>query len=59
THLLLSALPSLLPKPYTETRIAFRLIYGDIQGPTRPGIPGRFISRELGSVIVGASTEGD
>jgi histone deacetylase complex subunit SAP18 len=28
-----------------------------MQGPTRPGVPGRFISRELGSVIVGAATE--
>ncbi|KAF2792447.1 hypothetical protein K505DRAFT_307619 [Melanomma pulvis-pyrius CBS 109.77] len=59
THLLLTALPSLLPPSYAGTRIAFRLVYGDTQGPTRPGVPARFISRELGSVVVGASTNAD
>jgi histone deacetylase complex subunit SAP18 len=57
--LLLTALPNLLPKPYAGTRIAFRLIYGDLAGPSRPGAPGRFLSRELGSVVVGARTDGD
>ncbi|KAF2677690.1 hypothetical protein K458DRAFT_157706 [Lentithecium fluviatile CBS 122367] len=59
SSLLLSALPNLLPKPYAGTRIAFRLVYGDLAGPNRPGMPGRFISRELGSVVVGARTQED
>jgi histone deacetylase complex subunit SAP18 len=59
SSLLLTALPNLLPKPYAGTRIAFRLVYGDMTGPNRPGAPGRFISRELGSVVVGARTNGD
>ncbi|KAF2247237.1 hypothetical protein BU26DRAFT_399191, partial [Trematosphaeria pertusa] len=56
---LLTALPNLLPKPYAGTRIAFRLVYGDMSAPNRPGMPGRYISRELGSVVVGAQTEED
>ncbi|KAI4942559.1 hypothetical protein J4E91_009952 [Alternaria rosae] len=52
--LLLSAVPTLLPQPYAGSRIAFRLVYPDIQGSNRPGAPGRFISRDIGSVIVGA-----
>ncbi|KAF2714909.1 hypothetical protein K504DRAFT_14023 [Pleomassaria siparia CBS 279.74] len=59
THLLIGALPALLPTSYAGTRIAFRLVFGDVQGSMRPGAPGRFISRELGSVIVGASTDPD
>ncbi|EDU43311.1 Sin3-associated polypeptide Sap18 [Pyrenophora tritici-repentis] len=52
--LLFSAVPTLLPQPYAGSRIAFRLVYPDIQGSNRPGAPGRFISRDIGSVIVGA-----
>ncbi|KAG9191519.1 hypothetical protein G6011_10253 [Alternaria panax] len=54
--LLLSAVPTLLPHPYAGSRIAFRLVYPDIQGSNRPGAPGRFISRDIGSVIVGAQS---
>jgi histone deacetylase complex subunit SAP18 len=57
--LLLSAVPTQLPQPYTGTRIAFRLVFPDIQGSNRPGAPGRFISRDIGSVIVGARTRND
>jgi histone deacetylase complex subunit SAP18 len=57
--LLLSALPAQLPQPYAGARIAFRLVYPDIQGSNRPGAPGRFISRDVGSVIVGARTRND
>lgn len=56
THLLLSALPSLLPGQYAGSRIAFRLFYADMQGPQRPGMQPRFIARDLGSVIVGAAS---
>ncbi|KAF1942910.1 hypothetical protein EJ02DRAFT_344449 [Clathrospora elynae] len=54
--LLLSAVPTLLPQPYAGSRIAFRLVFPDLQASTRPGAPGRFISRDIGSVIVGASS---
>jgi histone deacetylase complex subunit SAP18 len=54
--LFLGAMPSLLPQPYAGTRIAFRLVYPDIQGSNRPGAQGRYISRDIGSVIVGART---
>ncbi|KAF2641798.1 hypothetical protein P280DRAFT_516823 [Massarina eburnea CBS 473.64] len=59
SSLLLTALPNLLQKPYAGTRIAFRLVYGDMGGPQRPGVPGRFIGRDLGSVVVGAGTSGE
>jgi histone deacetylase complex subunit SAP18 len=55
--LLLTAVPTLLPQPYAGSRIAFRLVYPDIQGSNRPGAPGRFISRDIGSVIVGANAK--
>ncbi|CAI6336676.1 unnamed protein product [Periconia digitata] len=51
--LLLSALPNLLQKPYPGTRIAFRLVYPDLAGSQRSGMAGRYLSRELGSVVVG------
>ncbi|KAF1980364.1 hypothetical protein BU23DRAFT_444504 [Bimuria novae-zelandiae CBS 107.79] len=54
--LLLTTLPNLLPQPYAGARIAFRLVYGDMNGPQRPGSPPRFMSRELGSVVVGANS---
>ncbi|KAF2124766.1 hypothetical protein P153DRAFT_326177 [Dothidotthia symphoricarpi CBS 119687] len=53
--LLLATYPKLLSHPYAGARIAFRLVYPDIQGSNRPGAPGRFISRDIGSVIVGAA----
>ncbi|KAF2997881.1 mtDNA inheritance, partitioning of the mitochondrial organelle [Curvularia kusanoi] len=49
-------MPGLLPQPYAGTRIAFRLVYPDIQGSNRPGAQGRYISRDIGSVIIGART---
>jgi histone deacetylase complex subunit SAP18 len=58
-QLLLSAVPSMLPQPYAGSRIAFRLVYPDIQGSNRPGAPGRFISRDIGSVIVGAPSRNE
>lgn len=56
-QLLLSAVPSLLPQPYTGSRIAFRLVFPDIQAANRPGAVGRYISRDIGSVIIGANAE--
>lgn len=49
-------MPTLLPQPYAGSRIAFRLVYPDIQGSNRPGAPGRYSARDIGSVIVGART---
>ncbi|KAF2816682.1 uncharacterized protein BDZ99DRAFT_566480 [Mytilinidion resinicola] len=53
THLLLTALPSLLPSPAVGTRLAFRLVFPDTKDANRPG-PGRYLAKELGSIIVGA-----
>lgn len=52
-------MPTLLPQPYAGTRIAFRLVYPDIQGANRPGAQGRYIARDIGSVIVGARTSNE
>lgn len=55
THLLITALPSLLPSEYAGTRIAYRLIFPDMNAPSRPGTLPRYIARDLGSVVVGAT----
>ncbi|KUJ20953.1 uncharacterized protein LY89DRAFT_704921 [Mollisia scopiformis] len=55
SHLLTSALPTLLPDPAIGTRLSFRLIYPDTRS-SGPGIgvgPGRYLIKELGSVIIG------
>ncbi|KZF23962.1 hypothetical protein L228DRAFT_281087 [Xylona heveae TC161] len=62
SHLLTSALPTLLPDPVIGTRLAFRLIFPDTRsggGPDagRPG-GGRYVSKELGSIVVGAGGPG-
>ena len=51
---LTSALPSLLPDPPVGTRLCFRLIYPDARGAAimGPDARGRYLSRDLGSVIV-------
>ena len=58
TALLTSALPNLLPSPAAGTRVAFRLVYPDTRMSTnsRPGEPGRYMTKDLGSVVVGSST---
>ncbi|KAL4960241.1 SAP18 family protein [Aspergillus stella-maris] len=55
SQLLTSALPSMLPDPPIGTRLCFRLIYPDTKGAAMmgPDARGRYISKELGSVIVG------
>ncbi|GME48454.1 Sin3-associated polypeptide sap18 [Neofusicoccum parvum] len=60
THLLVSALPSLLPDPAIGTRLSFRLIFPDTRGAAsaRDTGPGRYLSKELGSVIVGGGGPG-
>jgi histone deacetylase complex subunit SAP18 len=56
TALLTSAVPSALPSPAIGTRICYRLIFPDIQGAPRYG-GGRFLTKDLGSVVVGADYE--
>ncbi|EKG12641.1 Sin3 associated polypeptide p18 [Macrophomina phaseolina MS6] len=60
THLLVSALPSLLPDPAIGTRLAFRLIFPDTRGAAsgRDSGPGRYLSKELGSVVIGGGGPG-
>ncbi|KAL4879435.1 Sin3 associated polypeptide p18-domain-containing protein [Aspergillus karnatakaensis] len=54
SQLLTSALPNMLPDPPIGTRLCFRLIYPDTKGAAmNPNAPGRYLSKELGSVIVG------
>ncbi|MCJ1475445.1 TATA-binding protein-associated factor 2N [Lambiella insularis] len=57
SHLLTSALPSLLPDPSIGTRLSYRLIFPDTREISRQG-PGRFLSKELGSVVVGGDGPG-
>lgn len=59
SHLLVSALPSLLPNPAIGTRLAYRLIYPSPQTPP-PSAPegmGRYVSKEIGGVIVSANDD--
>lgn len=57
SNLLLGALPSLLPQPSAGTRLAFRLVYPDARsiaaGEVEEGGRARYLSKELGSVIIG------
>lgn len=55
SQLLTSALPSLLPDPPVGTRLCFRLIYPDAKGAAimGPDARGRYMSKDLGSVVVG------
>ena len=57
SHLLTSALPNLLPDPIIGTRLSYRLIFPDTREASRQG-PGRFMSKELGSVVVGGDGPG-
>ncbi|KAI9850936.1 MAG: hypothetical protein M1838_004822 [Thelocarpon superellum] len=57
SHLLTTALPTLLPDPVIGTRLSYRLIFPDTRDPGRPG-PGRYLSKELGSVVIGAGGPG-
>lgn len=55
SQLLTSALPSLLPDPPVGTRLCFRLVFGDARSVAMggPDTRGRYLSKELGSVVVG------
>jgi histone deacetylase complex subunit SAP18 len=48
------AIPDLLPEPAIGTRLIFRLVYPDTRSASaNVNAPGRFLSRELGSVVIG------
>ena len=57
SHLLTTALPNLLPEPAVGTRLSYRLIFPDTRDSGRPG-PGRYLSKELGSVVLGGDDSG-
>jgi histone deacetylase complex subunit SAP18 len=58
--LLTQALPSILPDPAIGTRLSFRLVYPDLHASRGGGGRlesegrGRYLSKEMGSVVVGA-----
>ncbi|KAL4745396.1 hypothetical protein BDW72DRAFT_211468 [Aspergillus terricola var. indicus] len=60
-QLLTSALPKMLPDPPIGTRLCFRLIYPDTKGAAMmgPDARGRYLSKDLGSVIVGPRESSD
>ncbi|KAI1003811.1 hypothetical protein K3495_g4398 [Podosphaera aphanis] len=62
SHILNGSLPTLLPDPAIGCRIAFRLIYPEQVPRNAPSSvssgPGKFVMRELGSVIIGDSGRG-
>lgn len=45
-------MPTLLPDPVIGTRLSYRLVFPDTRDSGRPG-PGRYLSKELGSVVLG------
>lgn len=60
TQLLTMALPSLLPDPPVGTRLCYRLIYPDTKAAAMnlssgggQDVKGRYLSKDIGSVIVG------
>ncbi|KAF2143479.1 uncharacterized protein K452DRAFT_325994 [Aplosporella prunicola CBS 121167] len=60
THLLVSALPSVVPSPAIGTRLAFKLIFPDARDAAsgRDNGPARYVSKDLGSVVIGAGGPG-
>ncbi|KAK5210178.1 hypothetical protein LTR72_002491 [Exophiala xenobiotica] len=59
-HLLTQALPHILPDPSIGTRLSFRLVYPDVHaargggGRLEPEGRGRYLSKEIGSVVISA-----
>ncbi|KAJ5038304.1 uncharacterized protein L3040_007170 [Drepanopeziza brunnea f. sp. 'multigermtubi'] len=60
SHLLTSALPSLLPEPAIGTRLSYRLLYPDTRSTGSGSAPGppKYVTKELGSVIIGEGGPG-
>ncbi|KAI9740706.1 MAG: hypothetical protein M1818_004671 [Claussenomyces sp. TS43310] len=56
SHLIVTSLSALLPTPAIGTRLSFRLIFPDTRSPAPTAsstAPGRYLFKDLGSVIVG------
>ncbi|KAF2756835.1 hypothetical protein EJ05DRAFT_45142 [Pseudovirgaria hyperparasitica] len=54
SHLLVSALPNVLPSPAIGTRLAFRLVFPDTKNTSGPP---RYMSKDLGSIVVNAEPD--
>lgn len=62
TTLLTSALPSLVPSPAVGTRVGYRLVFPDTRSINSTGggsedSRGRWLSKDLGSVVIGEQDE--
>lgn len=59
TSLFSTALPHLIPTPSVGTRIGYRLLFPDTRSVSASGGegPGKWLSKELGSVIIGAGED--
>jgi histone deacetylase complex subunit SAP18 len=57
SSLLTTAVPLLLPSPAAGTRLCFRLFYADARDGGRGRGYGRYLSRDIGNVIVGGRPE--
>ncbi|GAM90725.1 hypothetical protein ANO11243_087700 [Dothideomycetidae sp. 11243] len=60
TSLITNALPDILPSPSAGTRIGYRLVFPDTRSVTGPGADedqGRWLSKPLGSVVIGEESE--
>ncbi|KAH8815710.1 Sin3 associated polypeptide p18-domain-containing protein [Xylogone sp. PMI_703] len=58
SHLLTTALPTLLPDPAIGTRLSFRLIFPDTRNAASGTGPGRYMTKDLGSVVIGGDGPG-
>lgn len=50
-------MPNVVPNPAIGTRLSYRLIFPDTRDTGRPG-PGRYLSKDLGTVILGGDERG-
>ncbi|KAK4043970.1 Sin3 associated polypeptide p18-domain-containing protein [Parachaetomium inaequale] len=55
---ILDASPPILPDPATGTRLSFCLIYADTRGAARMDAPPRYVSKVLGTVVLGRGGPG-
>ena len=57
-QLVQSAMPNTFPSPAAGTRVAFRLVYPDMQGAIHnSNSQGRYCTKDMGSVVIGAEDE--
>ncbi|KAF2148313.1 hypothetical protein K461DRAFT_297742 [Myriangium duriaei CBS 260.36] len=62
TSLITTSIPDILPSPSVGTRIGYRLVFPDTRSVTGPGGAegqGRWLSKQLGSVVVGEDVDDD